>query len=129
MEFKIDVPDDMIRKMIEEKINSMGVQAPKKQVVKEDPVDAAGPLFKTIVEAAKRIPPGSGKERTGIRFKFGPDEEMIETSLCSTSKEAAVKILDHYDISVSKFCHAALEIIIAEHKAGLELKKKKKAAG
>ncbi len=119
MKFNIDIPDEYIEEMINKKLEASGMA--KGASKKEEPINGAGPHFKTILEAAKRLGKGDGKP-TGIRFKIG--NEMVETSVGTTAKDQATKILEQHGISVARFCAAALEVCIAEHQT---LKKKKGA--
>ncbi len=125
MNFKIEIPEEMIKKMIDAKLAEMGMM--QKESAKSEPISAeSGSFFKVVIEAAKRAAKDKGV-RTGIRFKLGND--TIETSLNTSSKAEATEILKKYGVSISKFCNAALEIIIAEHKAIEESKGKKSKKG
>lgn len=121
MEFKIEIPEEYINKLIEDRLSKITPKyGQKKQAPEQEPIETAGPLFQVILDAAKRIPKDSEK-RTGIRFKI--KGETVETSLNNTTKNEAAEILSKYGMTVSRFCHAALEIILAEEKA-LQGKKK-----
>ncbi len=117
MHFKIEIPDEVIQKMISEKLDRMGVSGPqaKKKIIEAD----VGSFFKTVLEAAKRPRKDEGF-RTGIRFKL--DGETVETSLNTTTKSEVTEILKKHGVSISKFCTAALEVVIAEHKAKQQIK-------
>lgn len=119
MEFKIDIPDEVIQKAIDKKLAEMGGVPTSK---KEAPIDGAGPIMKSLIETARRLGKGDGKP-TGIRFKMA-DGELVETSVGQTRKDEAVAILDEYGISVARFCNAALELVVAEHQAVKKSKKK-----
>lgn len=121
MEVKIEIPDEVIHKIINEKIEKMGFNSKKEGKVEVIDSEKQGSFLKTVLAVSKNLPKDE-TYRTGIRFKF--NGETVETSINTSTKAEANKILRQYGLSISKFCHAALQVIISEHNAIEERLKK-----